>query len=75
MEFVRKNWLILAVALVVVLFLVVRKRGVVAAGPVALTGTYVPGTEEPLVASDALTHQTGATSGPAVADRSGRGHF
>lgn len=75
MDFIKKNWVVLAVALVVLMLIVGRRRGdgLALAAPM---GTYVPGTEEPPMASDYLTHQTaGETAGPAVAARSGRGHF
>ncbi len=75
MEFLNKHWVPLALVMIVIA-LMLRKRSIVGQQSlVAPTGTYVPGTEEPPVASDGLTHQVGETTGPAVAARSGRGHF
>jgi hypothetical protein len=76
MDFLRKNWMILAVG-AVVLLLVMRRRSASAQGQgiYASTGTIVPGTEQPASGADGLTQQTGETAGPAQASRSGRGHF
>ena len=75
MDFVKKNWIVLVVALLALVLLMRRRGGAAGMGLVASSGTYVPGTEQELVASDGLTHQTGETAGPTEAARSGRGHF
>jgi hypothetical protein len=75
MDFLRKNWIVLAVALVIFMVLMNRRKLAAATGLAAPTGTDVPGTEEPRSASDGLTHPEGATAGPTLASRKGRGHF
>jgi hypothetical protein len=77
MDFMRKNWIIVAVGLVVLL-LVMRRRGAsmgLAAGTTASSGINIPETGQPPSGADGLTHPDGSTVGALTATRSGKGHF
>jgi hypothetical protein len=74
MDFLKKNWLWVAIALVLLL-LVMRRRSGQESMLYASTGTIVPGTDQPASAGDGLTYPDASTTGPAQASRSGRGHF